>query len=252
LFAFIERRLIFKPTRHADHWAEPTADFPVEDVWLTIERGVQVHGWWCPTADWSPAQGATLYSHGNAGNLSHRAEVLRRWQQRLGQAVLIYDYPGYGRSTGKPDEPGCYAAAAAFNDWLVHTKCVAAHDVLLYGGSLGGAIAIELATRGRYRALIVVSAFTSVPAMARRRFGWLPIGRCIRNRFDNLTKIARCDRVFLAHGTKDSVIPFAMGEQLFAAAREPKQFIPMVDFDHIHTPGQEFYSELARFLNARN
>lgn len=251
MFAFIERRLIFKPS-HFPRWLEPAADFPVEDIWLTIDGGAQIHGWWCPTSGWNPSKGATLYSHGNAGNLSFRAEVVRRWQQRLGQAVLIYDYPGYGRSTGKPDERGCYAAAAAFHDWLLKEKEVAARDVLLYGGSLGGAIAIELATRVPYRALVIVSAFTSVPDMARLRFRWLPVGGCIRNRFDNLAKIGRCGRVFLAHGTSDSLIPFAMGEKLFAAAREPKQFLPMVDFDHFHTPGQEFYAELGTFLQRKN
>lgn len=250
MFGSIERRLIFRPSSQAQAWSEPPADLHARDLWFNLPDQVRVHAWWCEPEGWSPSAGATLYSHGNAGNLSQRAEGVRRWMRSLGQAVLIYDYPGYGRSTGKPDETGCYAAANAALDWITRDRTVSPDKVLLYGGSLGGAIAIELATRRPYSALVVVSAFTSVPDMANKQFPWLPIRRLIRNRFDNLAKIPHCSgRLFLAHGTADRLIPFSMGERLFAAAPEPKRFFPMKDYDHHHSPGPEFYAELKAFLD---
>jgi fermentation-respiration switch protein FrsA (DUF1100 family) len=174
---------------------------------------------------------------------------VRRLVTLLGQAVLVYDYPGYGRSTGKPSEAACIASAEAALDCLIREKHVPPEMVILYGGSLGGAMAIDLAVRQPYRALLLVSAFTSIPAMARKQYPWFPIGRFIRNRFDNLARISRCPgRVFIAHGTADGFVPFWMGEQLFAAAREPKRFFPMVGYDHRHRPGPDFYNEVQRFL----
>jgi pimeloyl-ACP methyl ester carboxylesterase len=249
VFGFIERRLLFHPTPFARHWEEAPPGLAAEDVWLALDRRVKVHAWWCPPPSWIPARGAVLYCHGNAGNLSHRAESVRRWRDRLETAVLIFDYPGYGRSTGKPSEASCYAAADAASDWLQREKGVAPADVLLHGGSLGGAVAVELATRRPYRALVVLSTFTSVPDMASALYPWLPIRRFIRNRFDSLAKIGRtAGRVFLAHGTDDRVIPFNMGERLFAAAPAPKHFFPLAGYDHNHTPGPEYYTAIASFL----
>jgi fermentation-respiration switch protein FrsA (DUF1100 family) len=86
--------------------------------------------------------------------------------------------------------------------------------------------------------------------MAGREYPWLPVRRFIRNRFDNLARIGRCPgRVFIAHGTADSYVPFSMGEQLYATAREPKRFFPMVGHEHHHSPGPDFYAELQRFLD---
>src|SRR5262249_23613263 len=148
------------------------------------------------------ARGTVLYCHGNAGNLSHRGEGVLRWHQLLGQSVLIFDYPGYGRSEGKPSEAGCYAAADAAYAWLTETKKVLPQDLLIYAGSLGGGVAVALASRRPHRALVLVGTFTSIPDMAQRQFPWLPARWLVRNRFDNLGKIGRCTRpVFLAHGT---------------------------------------------------
>jgi fermentation-respiration switch protein FrsA (DUF1100 family) len=199
--------------------------------------------------DWRPDQGALLYCHGNAGNLSHRGEQLRRWRDLMRLAVLIFDYPGYGRSAGKPSEAGCYAAAAAAHDWLTGIKKVPGERIVLYGGSLGGAVAIQLAARRPHRALALVSAFASLADMARLRFPWLPARWLLRSRFDNVGTICTCCRpVFIAHGTADRVVPFAHGERLFAVANEPKEFFAMLGYDHNHTPPPEFYEKLRQFL----
>jgi fermentation-respiration switch protein FrsA (DUF1100 family) len=245
----VENWLLYHPLRYPESWEEPPPSVRARDVELVTAGGTRVHAWWCPTADWSPGQGAMLYSHGNAGNLSHRGEGVRRWQEQLGLAVLIYDYPGYGRSDGRPSEAGCYAAADAAYDWLTGELGVPPGRVVLYGGSLGGGVATDLAARRPHRALVLVSAFTSIPDMAQEQYPWLPARWLVRNRFDNLAKIGRCTRpAFLAHGTADRLVPYAQGERLFAAANEPKRFFPMEGYGHNHTPGPEFYAALRQFL----
>jgi fermentation-respiration switch protein FrsA (DUF1100 family) len=244
----LENSFVYHPTRDTEDWQAPPNP-RVQDVELHTADGTRIHAWWCPPEKWEPAQGALLYCHGNAGNLSHRGEGITRWQQQLGQAVLIFDYPGYGRSAGRPSEASCYAAAEAAYDWVTQTQHVPAERLLLYGGSLGGGVAIELASHHPYRALVVVSTFTSIPDMAQKQFPWLPARWLVRNRFDSLAKIGRCRRpLFVAHGTADSMIPFAMGRQLFAAADEPKAFFAMDGHDHNHAPGPGFYAALREFL----
>jgi hypothetical protein len=245
----LENRLIFMPVRAGEDWEPPPADLNIQDIELTSADGTRLHAWWMTPRDWQPQQGAVLYCHGNAGNLSHRGEQLRRWRDLMGLAVLIFDYPGYGRSTGKPSEAGCYAAAAAAHDWLTGVAKVPDERIILYGGSLGGAVAVHLAARRPHRALVLVSAFSSLVDMARLRFPWLPTGWLLRSRFDNVCTICTCCRpIFIAHGTADHVVPFAHGERLFAAANEPKEFFAMLDHDHNHTPPPEFYEKLRQFL----
>jgi uncharacterized protein len=244
----LENMLLYRPVRSSQEWLPPPSG-RVQDITLTTADGTRIHAWWCPTDNWEPAQGALLYCHGNAGNLSHRGEGILRWQEALGQAVLIFDYPGYGRSAGRPSEPGCYAAADAAYDWLVQARQVRPERILLYGGSLGGGVAVDVASRRPHRALVLVGTFTSVPDMAGRLYPWLPVRRLMRNHFDNLGKIGRCrEPVFVAHGDCDSLVPFAMGERLFAAATEPKHFLPLEGCDHNHAPGPEFFGALRDFL----
>jgi fermentation-respiration switch protein FrsA (DUF1100 family) len=246
----LENLFLYRPVRYADGWEDPPPGLPVEDVELTGAGGTRLHAWWAAPQGWRPGQGAVLYSHGNAGNLSHRGEGLRRWINLTGRAVLIFDYPGYGRSAGRPSEDGCLAAGATAHAWLIGVRHVPAEQVLLYGGSLGGAIATDLAARGPHRALVLVSAFTSIRDMARKQFPWLPMWWLVRTRFDNLRKIAHSrGPVFIAHGTADRLVPFSQGERLFAAAPEPKQFFPLYGYDHNHAPGPDFYAALLGFLD---
>jgi fermentation-respiration switch protein FrsA (DUF1100 family) len=249
LLLFFENRLVFRPVPASEEWTDPP-DPRIQDVTLQSADGTRIHAWWCPPEGWEPAHGATLYCHGNYGNLSQRGQSILRWQAPpLRQAVLIFDYPGYGKSAGKPSEAGCYAAADAAYDWLVRQQRVPAERVLLHGGSLGSGVAVELGSRRPNRGLALVAPFTSVPDMAQTLYPWLPARWFVRNQFNNLAKIGCCTTpIFIAHGTADRVVPFAQGERLFAAANEPKRFLPMEGLDHHHTPGPEFYAALADFL----
>jgi fermentation-respiration switch protein FrsA (DUF1100 family) len=244
----VENRFLFRPLTAADDWGPPPPGLNPRDVELTSADGTRIHAWWVTPEGWVPGQGAMVYCHGNAGNLSHRGENLRRWRDTMGQAALIFDYPGYGKSGGRPSEAGCYASGDAAYDWLTQQH-VPPGRILLYGGSLGAAIATDLASRRPHRALVLVSAFTSFPDMARTVYPWLPLRRLLSNRLDNLAKIGRAGGpVFIAHGTADRVVPFAQGERLFAAAREPKEFFPLHGYDHNHTPGPDFYQAVRDFL----
>jgi uncharacterized protein len=249
VFFALENRFIFAPVPALEDWLPPPPDLHIEDVELTSAGGTRIHAWWMRPPRWEPSQGAILYAHGNAGNLSHRGENLRRWRDLAHLAVLIFDYPGYGHSSGMPTESGCYAAADAAYDWLTRVAKVPGERLLLYGGSLGGAVATDLAVRRPHRGLILVSTFTSLADMAKLVVPWLPAHWLFRKRFDNLGKIAAVRQpVFIAHGTADTVVPYTQGERLFAAANEPKHFFPMPGFDHNHAPPPDLYRSASAFF----
>jgi uncharacterized protein len=229
--------------------SKPPAGVTVENVEMTSRRGDHIHAWWSKGPSWRPEQGAVLFCHGNGGNLSHRGGVLTHWIEEIGVAVLIFDYPGYGRSSGVPSEEGCYAAGQAAYDWLCESAHVPADRIILYGGSLGGGIATDLASRLPNRALVLVATFTSFPDIAQTRYPWLPSRWLVRNQFNNLSKIADCcSPVFIAHSPQDGLIPFAQGERLFAAAPKPKRLFPMPNYYHVDVPAPDFYSALRDFL----
>jgi fermentation-respiration switch protein FrsA (DUF1100 family) len=245
----LEDWFLYRASRKSDYWLDPPRELAVEDVALTSLDGTPIHAWWAAPPGWEPGQGAVLFCHGNGGNLSWRGKAMRRWLEEMRTAVLLFDYPGFGQSGGSPNESGCYAAGDTAYDWLTGDRKVPGERILLYGGSLGGAVATDLAARRPHRALLLVCAFTSFPDMAQKTFPWLPGRWLVRNQFDNLHKIATCPGpVFIAHGTEDALVPFAQGERLFAAAAGPKRFLPLVGFRHHDTPSSEFYPEARRFL----
>jgi fermentation-respiration switch protein FrsA (DUF1100 family) len=245
----LENWLLFHPLRATEYWLPPP-NSRVQDVFLQTVAGTRIHAWWCPVENWQPAQGALLYCHGNAGNLSCRADAIALWQQALGVSVLIFDYPGYGKSDGRPTEAWCYAAADAAYHWLVDTMRVPASRLSIFGASLGGGVAVDLASRQPHRALILAKTFTSIPDVAQCLYPWLPARRLVRNRFDNLEKISRCTGpIFIAHGTADRLIPWTQSKRLFEAASEPKQFLALEGLDHKDPLNPEFFSALRSFLD---
>ena len=249
VFWLLERSLVFFPATAAESWEVPIAP-ETADVTFSLADGTSIHSWWLPPSD--SAAGAVLVAHGNGGNLSHRGQLAADLRRTLGAGVLMFDYPGYGKCTGKPSEAGCYAAGEAAYRWLIDNAKIPANRIVLMGESLGGGTAVELATRHDYRALVLVFTFTSLPAAAKFHYPWLPTHTFMRSRFDNLSKIGQCRRpVFIAHGTADRVVPFAQGEALFAAANEPKEFLKLDDFGHDLLLGDRLCVPLAKFLAER-
>jgi fermentation-respiration switch protein FrsA (DUF1100 family) len=239
----LENWLLYPAAGSAQWLSKP--DARIQDVTLVSADGTPLHAWWLPC---DGAAGAVLYCHGNGGNLSHRGSTLLRWQQELGLNVFIFDYPGYGKSAGSPSEAGCYAAGDAAYDWLIRQK-IPPEQILLFGNSLGGGVATDLASRRPHRALVLARTFTCAPDVAQSIYPWLPARWLMRNRFDSLAKIGRCRQpVFIAHGPSDGLIPFALGERLFAAANEPRRFYRMDGVDHNTALGSAFFTELRQFL----
>jgi fermentation-respiration switch protein FrsA (DUF1100 family) len=240
----LENRLLYHRTRASNDWIAPSPGLAAQDVWLDSSDGTRIHAWWCPVAG---SRRALLYCHGNARNLSHRQKNITALQQTLGESVLIFDYPGFGRSEGEPSEAGCYAAAEAAYNWLVQR--VPAERIILFGKSLGGGVATELAVRRPHAALVLAKTFTSVPDVAQRQVPVVPLRWLMRNRFDSLAKIDRCPSpLLIAHGEYDHLIPFAQAERLFAAAPAPKRFFVMKNCSHHGGLPPDFLAALAVFV----
>jgi fermentation-respiration switch protein FrsA (DUF1100 family) len=203
-----------------------------EDVWLGTDDGVRLHGWFLPAAEPSrrgrnAAPHTLLFLHGNAGNVSHRGPSLAIFA-KLGLDVLIIDYRGYGQSHGRPSEHGLNRDAAAAWHWLTAVRNIAPEQIVIFGRSLGGAVATTLAARERPGALIVESSFTDIAAMARLHHPLLARLVPLRYRFASLDALARVDcPVLILHSRDDGVVPFAHGRALFDAATAPKRFIEL-------------------------
>ncbi len=221
-----------------------------EDVTVQTQDGVQLHGWYVPPAQVTEASLTVLFFHGNAGNISHRLERLTLLHD-LGLGVLMIDYRGYGRSEGHPSEHGTYRDAQAGWTYLTGQRGIDADRIIIFGHSLGGAVAAELASRYRPRALVVEASFISVPEVAADHYPWLPVRWLARFRYDVRASLGQVrSPVLIVHGRADEVIPFHHGEALFAAAQEPKQFLE-IDGDHDRgfiVTGERYRRALQDFL----
>lgn len=195
-----------------------------ESVEIATSDGETLHGWFVPVP---AAAGAVLFFHGNAGNISHRMDYLLMFH-RLGYSTLIFDYRGYGQSSGSPSESGTYLDAQAAWRYLTEAKGVPPARIVLFGESLGGAVAAWLAMNEKPGALVLASVFTSVPDMAEKIYPFLPVR--LLSRFDYNTieylRTVTCP-VFVAHSLQDDIVPFAHGRALYQAAPEPKQFLEL-------------------------
>lgn len=192
-----------------------------EPVTFAAEDGVELDGWFLPA---ERPRGVLLFFHGNAGNISHRFESLQIFHD-LGLSTFIFDYRGYGRSGGKTSEQGTYLDAEAARRYLVVERGIPQQNIVYFGRSLGAAIAAHLAMGQPPKALILESAFTSVPDMGARTYPFLPVRWLARFRYDTreyLTSVS--SPVLILHSPQDEIIPFEFGRELFATANQPKRF----------------------------
>ena len=241
--ASVENRLLYHPAEFAETDALPT---DATDLQMKTASETQIHARWHRTAD---ARGAILYCPGNAGNLQSRANAVRELGDALGRSVLIFDYPGFGKSNGEPNENGCYEAADAAYEWLIREAKIAPDRIVLYGESLGGAVAIDLATKKPHGALVLVRTFTSAPDVADYQFPLFFGNLVMTNRFDSLAKIPRCKSpVFIAQADKDRLIPLRQGEQLLNACVAPAQLCVLKNLGHNDPLPADFHVALRDFI----
>lgn len=195
---------------------------PYEDINLKTSDGVKLSGWFIPAEN---ARGVILFCHGNAGNISHRLESIRIFN-RLSLDVFIFDYRGYGRSEGRPTEQGTYVDAEAAWRYLLENRQADPTKIIIFGRSLGGAVASWLAKAQTAGALIVESAFTSVPDIGAEAYPFLPVKLLSRFNYSTVGYIheVRCP-VLIVHSRDDELILFNHGRRLFEAANEPKDFL---------------------------
>lgn len=221
LIRWFEHSQIYHPQRQHD--ATPDSlGHPCEEVYFG--ETPKLHGWFFPARTDSPRRHlAILVCHGNAGNISHRLDLAAIFLQ-TGASVFLFDYRGYGRSTGRPGEEGTYRDAEAAYDWL-RQKNFAGKHIIAFGESLGGAIATELASRRETGGLILENTFTSVVDLGSELFRWLPVRYLCSIRYHTISKLPRLKTpVLIMHSRADALIGYHHAEKNFAAALEPKMF----------------------------
>jgi len=242
-----EKGIVFFPDPHL---IGTPADFGLEyeEVWFTTADGVKLNGWWVPR----PGAPVFLWFHGNAGNISHRLENIKLLVEEVGVQVFIFDYREYGKSQGSISREGTFRDAAAAYQYLTEIRGVPGRDLILFGRSLGTALATDIALKGPSRALILESPFTNSQEMARLYapflFDWRP-----KVPYDNLGRIGYITvPVLIIHGINDEIIPVDMARRVFEAAPEPKELYIIPGAHHNDTylvGGLEYVKRLRAFID---
>jgi fermentation-respiration switch protein FrsA (DUF1100 family) len=254
----IEPRVVFRPEKFpSGDWSLVNWDLPhgsrIEDVFFTSKDGTHLHGWYFSAAtDTGPV---ILYMHGNAGNVTHR----RQWFQTMvgrGVSVFSFDYRGFGKSDGDPSEEGVYADATGAYEYLLKQRKISPERIFLFGHSLGGAIAVDLASRKPSGGLIVEASFTTAPAVAGNFLPVYPFQWFLRSKFESIAKIPNVHSpVLIMHGDRDYQIPIKFGRELYAAANQPKQFYQVNGGSHDNLDlvgGTTYYDTLMTFISKQN
>lgn len=245
---FFQDRLLYFPTRELE--ATPAAlGLAFEDVYFQAEDGIQLHGWYIPAPQ---ARATILFCHGNAGNISHRLDSIRIFHA-LGLNVFIFDYRGYGRSGGRPGEQGIALDALAARQWLAEVKHTDPSRLIVFGRSLGAAVAAELACSRTPAAVILESAFTSYPDIGAELYPWLPVRLIAKYRYATIEKVPSLSvPVLIVHSPEDELVPFRHGRALFDACAQPKYFLEISGGHNegFLLSGDQYVRGLERFISS--
>jgi fermentation-respiration switch protein FrsA (DUF1100 family) len=247
MIMWIENSLIYFPSKFpAGDWQPQNLTF--EDAEFSAADGTRLHGWYVPAKN---PTAALLFCHGNAGNLTHRDDLMYAMQTNIHASILVFDYRGYGKSEGSPNEAGVLADARAARQWLAEREGIEEQEIVLMGESIGGALAVNLAARDGARALLLERPITSLPDMAAYHYPWLPVRWIMRGRLNSLSLIDQYHGpVLIAHGKADTIVPFTNAERLFAAANEPKQLHVDRNTNHNDARTAEYITALKSFLES--
>lgn len=266
LIMLLEEKLIYFPERYPESaWTppEPTRHDSIspriEDCWFRTDDGLKLHAWYCSPVR---AEGdriipiaagfVLLWLHGNAGNVTHRYDMICE-MIKLPAEILIIDYRGYGRSEGSPSENGLYLDARAAWHYLIEERRVPPQRIVIFGKSLGGAVAIDLAASVMPAGLIVQSTFTCIADMARQIMPLFPTF-ILRTKMDSVSKIRRvaCPKLFI-HSSSDEMVPFDLGRRLYEAAAPPSRFYEVKGAHHNETylvGGKAYFEALKSFFDS--
>ena len=247
-----EEALTFFPSKYPNGYYHQTesAFMTVEDHFFVTQDGLKLHGWIAKPKKLK-SDFWLLWFPGNGGNITHRFH----WMEKMSCLpinIFIIDYRGYGRSEGKPTEPGIYKDAEAAYDYLTKKMLVPSAKIVILGESLGGAPAIDLASKAKCKALIAQSTFTTAKDMAKRIMPILPLWLIIKTKLDNLAKIQKITvpKLFI-HSPADEVVPYKLGRKLFNAAPPPKEFYEIPNAGHNETylvGGEQYFKTIHKFI----
>jgi uncharacterized protein len=245
---FLETWLVYPiPPLEWGDWKP--AGIKYEDVYFDSADGTRLNGWFLPGAN---PKRAILYCHGNGEDVAAVAAFAVHLSETTDAAVFIFDYRGYGHSSGKPNEAGCIADGAAAQHWLAKRMDIHPNEVILMGRSLGSAVAVALAAENGARALILENAFTTMPDVASLHYAWLPVRWVMKNQYDNLTRIQKYNGPLLqSHGAADTIVPLTLARRLYEASPSSvKKWLELPHLGHNDPPPASYYGELASFLDA--
>ena len=246
---YLENTSIFYPERTLGATPKDLG-LPFEDVTITTQDHVKLHGWLIKAPS---ARSTLIFFHGNAGNIGGRLGKIDFFHQ-IGLSVLIIDYRGYGKSEGHPTEQGIYDDATAAYDYLLQRDDMKGQNIISYGASLGGAVAIDLAIKRDVSCVIVDSTFSSAVDMAKRIYPFIP-SFLIKSKMNSIDKVKDISApILFIHSIEDQTVPFALGKKLYDAAPGKKEFIEITGS---HTDGHIYDEEKIRnrikaFLNNLN
>jgi len=247
LLYFLQPKFVYFPTSELV-LTPNNIQLGYEDVFIKTASNTTIHGWFIPHNN---PRGTLLFFHGNGGNISHRLDSLAIFNA-LGLSVLIIDYSGYGQSEGKPTEQGTYQDAEAAWQFLLTEKLLNPKDIIIFGRSLGGSVAIWLAHQYMPRALIVESAFSSISDIGKHYYPYLPVKYLARIKYPSIKRLAtvKCPVLFV-HSPDDDIVPYKFGRKLFAAANEPKEFLDIQGGhnDGFFVSGKHYINGLDKFIS---
>jgi len=243
MLMMIERSMVYPaPPRLAGDWTP--SGLGHEEVDFLSGDGTRLHGWFleCPSA-----HGTMLFCHGNGEHVAFLADEMTLFRDRFGVNVMVFDYRGYGKSEGQPFQAGVLADGAAAHDWLCKRTGESPDRILLMGRSLGGAVAVHLASTRGSRLLVIDRTFGSMVDVAAVHMGWVPVKLLMRNRYPAARWIADYSGpLFQTHGAADEVVPIAMGRKLFdACPSNDKTWLVDPHMRHNMPWPAEFYDRLA-------
>ncbi len=247
LMVFFEESMVFPAPRY------PVGDWQPEwldhrDVYFPSQDGTRLHGWY---AEHDEPRGYVLLCHGNAEHVAYLAEMLAILRGKYHLSVFAFDYRGYGRSEGSPNEKGVLEDGEAALAWLAAEAGIEPSEVILMGRSLGGAVAVDLASRHGARALLLDRAFTTAPDVAAHHYRWLPVRLLMRTQLDSLSKIGQYQGpLLITHGADDEIVPVEHGRRLLeAAGTKDKQLIEYPGMRHNDPTPKRYWGDLAQFFD---
>lgn len=247
--SLLDQFFVYHPEPWQDRdWAR-LSELPLEDVWFQSADGVRLFGWYAETRADRPVM---LWCHGNAGNIIHRLDNLKLLYQ-LGLSVFLFDYRGYGKSQRyDPSENGLYQDAMGAYDYLTRIRKIRPERIVLFGRSLGAAVAGELATQRAASGIILESSFPSIEAVAKFYYGGLPVHWLLGAEFRLINRLPQLSLPkLIVHGDRDDIIPIELGRKVFEAAKPPKDWYVIPGADHNNTydvGGTAYFRRLGEFI----